>query len=154
MSWHLGFQGASLIYTMSSPFPQQKCTMLSQMLNKLISLHALLFRLETFAQPLHNGERWCHMTLFQVLHHFFLIGKGCFTPSHAPVPSSGVRGRPRYHLPELPRYHLPELRGRPRYHLPELRGRRGPDSGIYASLRPLITGFTLRFNRRDKHLTV
>ena len=54
MSWHLGFQGAPLIDSMSSPFPQQKCTMLSQMLNKLISLHALLFRLETFAQPLHN----------------------------------------------------------------------------------------------------
>jgi hypothetical protein len=51
MSRHLGFQDASLINTMSSPFPQQKCTMLCQMLNKLISLHALLFRLET---PLHN----------------------------------------------------------------------------------------------------
>ena len=31
-----------------------------------------------------------------------------------------------------PQYDLPDL---PQYHLPELRGRRGPDSGIYTSLR-------------------
>jgi hypothetical protein len=70
MSWHLGFQGASLIDTMSSPFPQQKCTMLSQMLNKLISLHALLFRLETFAQSLHNlrfRDIHCFITFFTTI---------------------------------------------------------------------------------------